>query len=408
MLVISLKSVQFLGRMTYLLAMVYQISMYCWYGHDLMESSNQITEACYLSDWNNCSLKVKKSLIIMMERAKVIVTVKAGNIFTLNLPTLVTEFDLHQVFSFEKIQLLAGGFYPSNNKKLDIFNTLSRLSSIMVAKKLKTFPVPGWFPFNPHNYYFQVYLFEFLSIVSCAWFNSALDCLLVIMMVLSKAQFEVLKYRLINITRCVNKLDHRLVERRLRKCVFHYADVVRSVSRIDIFISMYCWYGHDLMESSNKITEACYMSDWNNCSLKVKKSLIIMMERAKVMVTVKAGNIFTLNLPTLVTPSAAMVDIHPPYVLRQVKLPPPSTRRVADVRHNACPTLQLSINLKNVAVLQDKVTEVWKSIFVHAQQVQPAIDTSGSGYATTSGDAPIIKSPNSKNRSQILSPYLNL
>ncbi|KAJ8979416.1 hypothetical protein NQ317_002196 [Molorchus minor] len=274
------------------------------------------------------------------------------------------EFDLHQAFNFEKIQLLTGGFYPSNNKKPNVFQKLSFIINFGIAllqfatsiafllfhrddltnfsevllfsmtqlsyivklsvflsekdnvikidhklkdplfnvvtktekhiltsvlrngrmvtnfykilcfastmfylifplldgsQETKTFPLPGWFPFNPHNYYLQVYLFEWLGIASCAWFGSTLDCLPAIMMAMGKAQFEVLKYRLINITRHVNELDHRLVERRLRKMRFSlcrgYQVLKSSYSYFTVLYSIYNSNDGEQNRVSVKISE---------------------------------------------------------------------------------------------------------------------------------------------------------
>lgn len=44
---------------------------------------------------------------------------------------------------------------------------------------------------------------------------------------------------------------------------------------------------------------ACYMSEWNRCSPKTCKMLMIFMERAKRPIRFYAGNYFVLNLATL-------------------------------------------------------------------------------------------------------------
>ncbi|XP_050512845.1 odorant receptor 94a-like [Diabrotica virgifera virgifera] len=90
MLVISFKSIQFVLLITYLNCMTCQIAMYCWYGHLLMESSNEISDACYSSEWFECDLSSQKMFLTIMERSKYPLILRAANFFTLNLPTLMT------------------------------------------------------------------------------------------------------------------------------------------------------------------------------------------------------------------------------------------------------------------------------------------------------------------------------
>ncbi|RZC39051.1 7tm 6 domain containing protein, partial [Asbolus verrucosus] len=55
MLVISVKSIQFILLMIYFSTMTCQIALYCWYGNELMCRSIGLPEACYMSEWNNGS-----------------------------------------------------------------------------------------------------------------------------------------------------------------------------------------------------------------------------------------------------------------------------------------------------------------------------------------------------------------
>nr|UTN00918.1 odorant receptor [Semanotus bifasciatus] len=269
---------------------------------------------------------------------------------------LILEHPLFTTVSAEEEKILKRSL-----KNLRVVTTVYKFLSVLAVslygicplidsdEKTPKYPLPGWFPFNADDYYWEVYIFEAVEISICAWFNSGLDQLLVIMMALGEAQFEVLKYRLTNVAANMNEdaMNEDLVQERLKKCIIHHELIIRFVAltnsifskgtlvqfmssvvvicltgfqmviisirsvqfveRIAFFygmmvqISMYCWYGHALMDSSEKLTEACYMADWTRCSLKVKKSLLIIMERTKISTMVKAGNIFPLNLPTLLT-----------------------------------------------------------------------------------------------------------
>ncbi|KAF2886566.1 hypothetical protein ILUMI_19606 [Ignelater luminosus] len=54
---------------------------------------------------------------------------------------------------------------------------------------------------------------------------------------------------------------------------------------------------------SAKIRSACYMSEWINCGPLVRKSLFIIMERAKRPLILTAGGFVSLSLDTLVSVS---------------------------------------------------------------------------------------------------------
>ncbi|KAJ3666144.1 hypothetical protein Zmor_001598 [Zophobas morio] len=90
MLVISVKSMQFILLMIYFSTMTCQIVLYCWYGNELMYKSMGLSEACYMSDWNMCNSEICTSLYIIMERGKRPLVLTAGKLFSLTLTTLMT------------------------------------------------------------------------------------------------------------------------------------------------------------------------------------------------------------------------------------------------------------------------------------------------------------------------------
>ncbi|XP_023311850.1 odorant receptor Or2-like [Anoplophora glabripennis] len=212
------------------------------------------------------------------------------------------------------------------------------------------FPLPCWFPFDEIKYYYQVFFMEILSIAVGAWINSNIDILTVMMCVLATAEFEVLRNRLATILQPLSTSasiaeGDALVKTKLRDCVNQYDELLCLVNQIEITFSkgifvqffcsvivicltgfqmivisfnsmqffllivyfscmmcqvaMYCWYGHTVMESSDKIRDACYLADWNESDLIVQKSLLMIMERAKRPAILRAGNFFELNIPTL-------------------------------------------------------------------------------------------------------------
>ncbi|KAJ8948591.1 hypothetical protein NQ318_007595 [Aromia moschata] len=160
------------------------------------------------------------------------------------------------------------------------------------------FPLPAWFPFNPNEYYYEVFSAEILSIAIGAWINSNIDILTIMAIILGTAQFEVLKRRIKMILKPAIDgipVGEDIVQDRVKKCIIHYNDLLCYVSQIEktyskgIFIQflssvivicltgfqilmisfnsmqfvlliiyfscmmlqiiMYCWYGHMIVES---------------------------------------------------------------------------------------------------------------------------------------------------------------
>ncbi|XP_023312636.1 uncharacterized protein LOC108916239, partial [Anoplophora glabripennis] len=173
------------------------------------------------------------------------------------------------------------------------------------------FPLTCWFPFDETKYYYQVFFLEILSIAVGAWINFNIDLLTVMMCVLATAEFEVLRNRLATILQPLStsaSVDgDAVVKIKLRDCV-SYFDILQqhavpftnSILLVHMCqVAMYCWYEHTVMESSDKIRDACYLAEWNGSDLTVQKSLVMIMEMAKRPAILRAGNFFELNIPTL-------------------------------------------------------------------------------------------------------------
>lgn len=62
--------------------------------------SDQISQACYMSNWYESHIAVRKILFIMMERTKRPFIVTAGGFFTLSLPTLVSVSFVYDITFF--------------------------------------------------------------------------------------------------------------------------------------------------------------------------------------------------------------------------------------------------------------------------------------------------------------------
>ncbi|KAJ3666936.1 hypothetical protein Zmor_002357 [Zophobas morio] len=80
----------FFAMISFLLTMLLEIFLYCYFGSILYEESNCLTSAIYMGTWYEYDLKSKKALIILMERSKKPITVTAGKILDLSLVTFTT------------------------------------------------------------------------------------------------------------------------------------------------------------------------------------------------------------------------------------------------------------------------------------------------------------------------------
>ncbi|KAJ8925734.1 hypothetical protein NQ315_009582, partial [Exocentrus adspersus] len=207
-----------------------------------------------------------------------------------------------------------------------------------------------WLPFNQYNHYGKVYSFEIILIICTSWLDVTLVALNILLMDLCAIQFKLLKNRLIRISTNFSAnyaVDDTIRMQKLRKYIIHQNYVYRCSSLVEetfsvgvfvqivcgvlvicfglfkslvtplksmqfamlatyfitmlYLVTLYCVYGQKILDASNDLTDACYMSKWNNCSLDVQKYLVLIMTRANKPVIMKAGGIFSLSLETLMT-----------------------------------------------------------------------------------------------------------
>ncbi|XP_044270426.1 odorant receptor 49b-like [Tribolium madens] len=100
-------STEFYSLLTYGMAIILQIYMYCWFGNEVQVKSNKIPYAAFQCNWVDFSPEVKKNLIFFIMRAQKPVKLSALNLFYLTLDTfmmiLKTSWSyfalLHQVSS---------------------------------------------------------------------------------------------------------------------------------------------------------------------------------------------------------------------------------------------------------------------------------------------------------------------
>nr|AUF73049.1 odorant receptor [Anoplophora chinensis] len=90
MMIAPLNSIQFVSMCTYFSIMIFQVVIYCWFGHTIIASSDKINDAIYMSNWYEADLSLKKSIMIFMEKCKEPVVLTAGKICPLSLGTLTS------------------------------------------------------------------------------------------------------------------------------------------------------------------------------------------------------------------------------------------------------------------------------------------------------------------------------
>ncbi|KAF2901588.1 hypothetical protein ILUMI_04601 [Ignelater luminosus] len=86
----NIVSLKFAAQLLYLLGLLYQLSLYCWFGNEVMLAGLTVPDYIYHSDWLDASASYKRSMLINMIRMKRPIVFTAGKFTTLTLATLVT------------------------------------------------------------------------------------------------------------------------------------------------------------------------------------------------------------------------------------------------------------------------------------------------------------------------------
>ncbi|XP_041989062.1 odorant receptor 94a-like [Aricia agestis] len=82
-------SVEFVSMTTYMFCILTEIFVYCYYGSELTNESDMLTNAVYFMDWLEISPLDRKKIIILMERVKRPIVPIAGNLIPLSNVTFV-------------------------------------------------------------------------------------------------------------------------------------------------------------------------------------------------------------------------------------------------------------------------------------------------------------------------------
>ncbi|CAH2096548.1 unnamed protein product [Euphydryas editha] len=74
---------------TYLLNMMFQVFIYCYQGHHLSTESEEVAVAAYEFPWYACSVRVRRSVLILTERCRRTAKITAGGFTTLSLTSFM-------------------------------------------------------------------------------------------------------------------------------------------------------------------------------------------------------------------------------------------------------------------------------------------------------------------------------
>ncbi|KAI4459720.1 odorant receptor [Holotrichia oblita] len=82
---------QLISEFTYLITVVMQIFLYCYYGNMITEASDAISFACYETDFVGTDLRFQKGLLLIMMRSQRPIVLTAGKFAQISLAAFVAE-----------------------------------------------------------------------------------------------------------------------------------------------------------------------------------------------------------------------------------------------------------------------------------------------------------------------------
>ncbi|RZC35671.1 7tm 6 domain containing protein [Asbolus verrucosus] len=100
---------EFFSLVTFGMAILVEIFMYCWFGNEVELKSRKISYAAFESDWLNISMEVKKKMVFFILRSQTPLKMSALNLFYLSLDTFMrVNFDnyFHYGCHCSKFQIL--------------------------------------------------------------------------------------------------------------------------------------------------------------------------------------------------------------------------------------------------------------------------------------------------------------
>ncbi|XP_050306279.1 odorant receptor Or2-like [Anthonomus grandis grandis] len=230
--------------------------------------------------------------------------------------------------SLRMAKLVGVGYQINCAVTVLLYNTIPLITD-------KSLPIP-FSLFELGRYHAAMYLLQFWGIAHAAANNSALDVLAYNFMSIINGQAKVLNEKIRTSGRLQNN-EKDLIEY-LYDCVYHHNKIIMFVHKVERVFSiilliqyltsivvicnigfqlvfslqfflmlsffvammcqlgMYCWFGNEIIINSTAIRDACYESDWVDYSVRVRKILLIIMERGKKPLYLTAGKFSILSL----------------------------------------------------------------------------------------------------------------
>ncbi|RZC00559.1 7tm 6 domain containing protein [Asbolus verrucosus] len=303
---IPLLSLNGISSIIYLIIILIQVYFYCYYGTLIFEENHHLANAIYMSNWYEYDIKSKKALIILMEKSTKPLIINAGKIFNLSLEMFTLSFSINlRVMN-------ACCLYPpmQHNSLYKITAYLMHVCFVMLVPTLGIL---------------HLLLEDNLDMERVnynAGFLAQATCFITKFLPFVKDGHRIRK--------CIDHLESSFFVKEYEKCFslvvfsqfagsvfvicfcclqlseirslsFYFFQLIIYFSVILAEIYFYCYYGSTLLEESNTVADAIYMGKWYDYDAKCKKALILLMERSKVPITVTAGKIIELSLPTFTT-----------------------------------------------------------------------------------------------------------
>ncbi|XP_063905155.1 odorant receptor Or1-like [Zophobas morio] len=164
--------------------------------------------------------------------------------------------------------------------------------------KEKTFPVQLWLPYDPISsslIYYGTLFYATAVIMYDALLGTVTDPLIGGLAYHATAQLKILKYNL-------QTLDKHIEDGLTLATVasVNALTYLFSASIISFQILFYCHYGTLLYEENNSLINAICMGPWYQYDVKIRKMLLIIMERSKRPMILTAGAVINVTLETFV------------------------------------------------------------------------------------------------------------
>ncbi|XP_071562581.1 odorant receptor 94a-like isoform X1 [Temnothorax nylanderi] len=166
-------------------------------------------------------------------------------------------------------------------------------------------PYNMWVPWDCTSFlsFWFTSLQNILALIVCTIVNVATETLWLGFCLQTCAQFEILKYRLQNMTK--RRKEEIFPKRSLNNAsretgtlsehISHHLCIIRAFS-LFLQIFFYCWAGNEVMLKSTGLSEVVYHMDWVLMTVSEQKDLLMIMKRSTKPVKLTSSFLVTLSL----------------------------------------------------------------------------------------------------------------